>query len=50
MAFNAAAGSVVLVRDAEWLVTNVDQACDGYFAPHCCSPRPRIGSPGTSGC
>lgn len=28
---NAAPGSVVLVRDAEWLVTKVEQASDGYF-------------------
>ena len=28
---NAAPGSVVLVRDAEWLVTKVEQATDGYF-------------------
>jgi ERCC4-related helicase len=31
MALNAAPGSVVLVRDAEWLVTRVEQASDGYF-------------------
>lgn len=30
-AFTAAPGSVVLVRDAEWLVTKVDQATDGFF-------------------
>ena len=30
-AFTAAPGSVVLVRDAEWLVTKVEQATDGYF-------------------
>nr|CRL70028.1 helicase [Mycolicibacterium komanii] len=29
--FSAAPGSVVLVRDAEWLVTKVEQATDGYF-------------------
>ena len=29
--FTAAPGSVVLVRDAEWLVTAVEQATDGYF-------------------
>lgn len=29
--FNAAPGSVVLVRDAEWLVTKVEQATDGFF-------------------
>lgn len=28
---NAAPGSVVLIRDAEWLVTKVEQASDGYF-------------------
>ena len=31
MTLNAAPGSVVLVRDAEWLVTKVEQASDGYF-------------------
>ena len=31
MTLNAAPGSVVLVRDAEWLVTSVEQASDGYF-------------------
>jgi superfamily II DNA or RNA helicase len=30
-AFTAAPGSVVLVRDAEWLVTSVEQATDGFF-------------------
>ena len=29
--FTAAPGSVVLVRDAEWLVTSVEQATDGFF-------------------
>ena len=29
--FTAAPGAVVLVRDAEWLITKVDQATDGYF-------------------
>ncbi len=29
--FTAAPGSVVLVRDAEWLVTGVEQAADGFF-------------------
>jgi ERCC4-related helicase len=29
--FTAAPGSVVLVRDAEWLVTHVEQATDGFF-------------------
>src|SRR5574337_1031349 len=29
--FTAAPGSVVLVRDAEWLVTAVEEATDGFF-------------------
>ncbi|WP_255303768.1 helicase-related protein [Georgenia sp. 311] len=29
--FTAAAGSVVVVRDQEWLVTNVERASDGWF-------------------
>lgn len=30
-AFTAAPGSVVIVRDEEWLVTKVEPATDGYF-------------------
>jgi ERCC4-related helicase len=29
--FTAAPGSIVIVRDEEWLVTSVEQATDGYF-------------------
>ena len=31
MPFTAAPGSIVLVRDAEWVVTKVEQTADGHF-------------------